>query len=85
MKYCLVKDGRAVEGDRASELVSQITDYKLDYDKRTMFVGFLGRDDGMSYSREFSDEEFRAEAAKRLLRILIKDCGWRLYQEKWGW
>jgi hypothetical protein len=79
MRYCLVKDGKAFEGDTCSELVSQATTYSLDYDRRTLFLDAFGGEDSVSYSKEYSDEEFRAEAAKRVFEILIKN-GWRLYR-----
>lgn len=80
MKYCLVKEGKAFEGDSYMKVVSQITDFSIDYEKGTLFIGYknIGKDT-ISYSKEFSKEEIDREAAQRIVQILLRD-GWALYR-----
>lgn len=83
MTICLVKDGKAFEGETLSEVIPQITHFVLNYDDMTVFIEYknIGKDT-ISYSKnEYSNEEFRNEALKRILVLLERD-GWRVYRSR---
>lgn len=78
MSLCVAKDGRAVEGNTYHEIAMQIMPYRLDHETRSVFIKGIGKDT-VTYSAEFSDEEFMREAATRVMTLILRS-GWRLYR-----
>ena len=74
----LIKDGVAYEASTIAELVYKAAKVELDYEKHTIIVN--GVLDSITYSNEYKPAEFRADASRRVLRLLIKQ-GWRLFKE----
>lgn len=78
MKYCLVKDGKAVVGNTSGELVAQIATITFNFNNYSIQIN--GKGDSRTYNKgHYNDEEFVKEAYKTVLQRL-QDQGWTLYR-----
>lgn len=78
--YCLVKDGKAIEGHTLYEAVYSASGFEIDYSKRVVSVPSLNiKQDTVSYSDEYTAAEMVRAATDRVLTLLERS-GWRLYK-----
>ncbi len=80
MKICLVKDDRAVTGDRLGDIVHRLINLSVNKEDGTNKLLVDGKENGYSFSNEYTLEELKREVTIAGFNIL-RDRGWKLYKE----
>ena len=79
-KFALISISNFVlKGNTYEELLQRFTEFSIDYNFRKLIL--YGKYDTISYSKEYTDEEFKKEIYKRCIELMIRDYGWTLYQK----
>jgi len=77
MKFALVKNGEAIEGDLLADILTLTNLFKFDLNKGYLY--FRGKQDTISYSSTYTPKEMISEMAQRGMKLL-ESQGWKLYK-----